>query len=283
MSHEINYNLNLIKNRIEASLKALEEEILKLELDLESTLMEEVFNYPSLKPRYDLLNKLKSKKIKILKTLEDQSYGKRKEIRPKYELILLHDFKDHVINLKNEVLCGKNEDANDKVFFTAKPLNWTFYHAKVIGGGLVAMKDPNDSLGNSLACLYSKYLKVNKTSQGASWKGTKLIKGSKKGSFIFLDQTSVHAYEPLVLTFFKHKQQKKIYFGFREFIPESLLEELRQLKQKSFMVLNGDGHKRFEDFKEIYKELRLVNLDVLNILVPERYDLRYLSANNLIK
>lgn len=269
----VNYNLNIIRERIEENLKKIVSEIETLEDEIEKVLNSSPFEYESVRVYYLKLNELTQKKNKILAVLNARTYGKRKTVRPKYELVLKFFVNNQIINYNNVILCGKNENANDQVFNITKSLNWTYYHANIIGGGLIAMKDPEDALGNTLACIYSKYLKKTGYARGTSSKARKIIKGSKKGSFLFLDRQHIAVYGALKFSFYKDTQNKKIYVYFNE-PTENIQEDLKEKPRSAFFVQASEQPEiRFKALLDHYNNIKITNLDILNTVVPPLYKL----------
>lgn len=275
----MHYNKNLIRNKILTNLKQINATIADLELKLDHLLAEdsqmEDFDYKILKPYYQSLGKLKEKRKKIEQLLETGNYGIVKKVTPAYELVLIDYVKDHIVNFDNRVLCGKNAIANDTIFNITRDLRWTYYHAKVIGGGLIAMKNEHDVLGNTLACLYSKYFKKTGFWQGSSWKTYRIAKGTKKGSFLFLDHLEVKDYQVLTFLFYKDPEAKKIYVGVQNLTNPQVLARLEQSKKpKLFYLTPSTNTKRYDSILKHYEDLKLNNLHDLDKLIPECYDLR---------
>lgn len=127
----------------------------------------------------------------------DDLYGFRKHVRLKrnktnvalcqrrqsIELRLNHFTKSKYNIFYDDVLIGRNQIGNQKVYHRAVGKGYMFFHAQVRGGGLIATKDK--LLGGQLALVYSKHLKVNGSTVGLVNWCNQLSKGPKRGSFIF--------------------------------------------------------------------------------------------------
>ena len=216
-----------------------------------------------------LVCKIIKTKIRALQTvLQSKAYVKK----PKTQvcvLKLLQKYKDHILYFSQGVLCGKTKEASDKVYHKTCHEPWHYYHAKIHGGGLVALQEENPGLGNSLATLYSQYLKRTGSPLGISSHSTNVAKGRESGSFYFKTPTTlVRAINNLYVGISKTPVDNILHFS---------LSDKKENDKLNFLITpcSTSYGLRYEAVKNYYanKNITVKNYQDLDLLVPRLYQL----------
>ena len=122
-------------------------------------------NITSLTQLYEYKKILKRKLESAKKILETKAYIKNtSNSNSKKKVILkLPQKKKYFMKYSEEIIIGRSQSSNDKVYQYSKYKKMWYYHAVIKGGSLVINKtSEKSSLCNTLAVLYSKFLKKNK-------------------------------------------------------------------------------------------------------------------------
>lgn len=234
-----------------------------------------IVSFRALKPLHEELQLLKLKLKKIDSLLASATISRRVKT-PCYRIQLMDRYEHGILNINSLILCGRNDVANSRVYERTRNLNWTYYHANVIGGGLIAMKIASDDLGNSLACLYSKYDKKTGGAEPESWRSTEVRKGSKAGSFMFLSKDIIQGYVPLKLVFTVDERNHVFRVGFKDLskLYQTTETSFERSRVQEFTIIPSQKKDRYSAVLRRWPQFKITNIGELDKLIPERYGLK---------
>lgn len=256
--------IDFIKRRLEILKEALDRVNLNLEKFLEQKIdsysyqsfLDDVclkFKYKKKEPlitrSYSLIKHLKQK---IIKTTNAKIEPKKTYLNLKINLK-----KDKNVIQFKDCFIGKTQIGNQKVYESTRNGGYTYFHAMVRGGGLIACKDEN--LGSSLALVYSKHLKVNGSTEGFVSVSKDIVTGPKRGSFFFRNSKLI-----------KTKVKITWYLGINE--KEMVIDPLNNQLPYKISFFPSNNH-RFNQLKSLTSK-SINNLNELESLVPLRWDLK---------
>jgi hypothetical protein len=217
---------------------------------------------PSSNKAYTELKKLKQKLVKIENILDKGLPVQQKVFRPKLILKTPIRNSEGFVSYKQNIYCGRNSKANQKVYNITKNKDYWYYHANLRGGGLIALKQRRDGFGNALALLYSQCIKQNFRERESVASNNVRKATSKQGSFYFNDATYVSVEDPLILDFYIENNNLCFNWAF-----------YKKPKGVFFQIVPKESD-RFKEFMDAFKDYNLVNIDLLETVIPKDYTLK---------